>query len=340
MVSPACDLCGLGCGKHPLTQRFGEAERSFCCVGCMNVYSILAESGVLASGQDLRETELFKRSLELGLISQSLPADAAKKKPATPPPGAPTEEVLLQVSGMWCSSCAWLIEHSLASLPGLISAEAFFASDTVKVKYCPQYLPPNRIVERIAQLGYKAQEYTGETEAKEAERRDLLARFGVAAFFWANIMAFSLVVYASYFEQITGSARRNIPFLLMALATPVVFYCAQPILKLAWHGALNRTIRMESLLSLGILAAYSLSVVQAFRGQMHVYFDTAAAIVTLVLAGKLIERSAKDRTSRWFTLLHRMMPNKARLLVEGRDAQALESWSQKICGVIQRQIGG
>jgi heavy metal translocating P-type ATPase len=299
-------------------QRFGEADRRFCCVGCMNVYSILAESGVLASGQDLRETELFKRSLELGLIAQS-PADSPEKNSPAAPHDSPTEEVLLQVSGMWCSSCAWLIEHSLASLPGLVSAEAFFSSDTVKVKYCPQYLPPNRIVERIARLGYKAQEYTGESEAKEAERRDLLVRFGVAAFFWANIMAFSLVIYASYFEQISSSVRRNMPFLLMALATPVVFYCGQPILKLAWHGLLNRTIRMESLLSMGILAAYSLSVVQSFRGQTHVYFDTASAIVTLVLAGKLIERNAKDRTSRWYTMLHRMMPNKARLLVDGRE---------------------
>ncbi len=76
---------------------------------------------------------------------------------------------------------------------------------------------------------------------------------------------------------------------------------------------------MESLLSLGILAAYGFSIVQAFRGDRHIYFDTACVIVTLVLAGKLIERNAKERASRWITLLHRMMPNKARLLVGGQE---------------------
>lgn len=76
---------------------------------------------------------------------------------------------------------------------------------------------------------------------------------------------------------------------------------------------------MEALLSLGILTAYFYSIVQAFRGDPHIYFDTASVIVTLVLAGKLIERNAKERASRWITLLHCMMPNKARLFVRGQE---------------------
>jgi len=218
---------------------------------------------------------------------------------------------------MWCTSCAWLIEHALAALPGVAKAEASFASDLVKVQYHPQTLPPERIVSRIASLGYKARRYAGDTDAADAERRDLIIRTGLAGFLWANVMSFSLVLYAGYFEQISGSIRRGLPFVLMALATPVVFYCAWPILRLAWRGLLNRTLRMESLLSLGILAAYGYSVVQAFRGEIHLYFDTATVIVFLVLAGKLIEHGAKERVSRWISLLHRMMPNKVRLLAQG-----------------------
>src|SRR5947209_20250480 len=70
MPGRVCDLCGLDCGKRPISQRVADHERSFCCIGCVNVYVILSESGVLATGTDLRETELFKRSLEMGLISQ------------------------------------------------------------------------------------------------------------------------------------------------------------------------------------------------------------------------------------------------------------------------------
>src|SRR5947209_5712842 len=69
----ACDLCGLGCGKYPLKQCIGDNDRFFCCMGCMNVYVILTESGALKNGQDLRQTELFQKSLRLGLISNQTP---------------------------------------------------------------------------------------------------------------------------------------------------------------------------------------------------------------------------------------------------------------------------
>ena len=134
-----------------------------------------------------------------------------------------------------------------------------------------------------------------------------------------NVMTFSLVVYASYFEPITASFGRYIPFLLMALATPSVFYCAAPILRIAWAGARAGRLRMESLLAMGILMAYGYSAVQAFRGDNRVYFDTACAIVTLVLTGKVIERGAKERARRALTLLYRLMPNKARLVQDGHE---------------------
>ncbi|MDR3773545.1 MAG: cation-translocating P-type ATPase [Terracidiphilus sp.] len=305
-----CGLCDLPCGRQPVLRTCNGGDLAFCCMGCANVYAILLESGVIASGQNLRETEVFRRSLELGLISNPGAAPPAIEID----PQAPTAEMLLQVSGMWCSACAWLIEHALRGLPGVVSADVFFASDLAKVKYCPQVLPPDSISARIARLGYQATEVGAEGTAQKSEPHDLLLRLGVAAFLWANIMAFSTILYVGYFEQIAPSASRILPFVLWALATPLVFYCAWPILRAAGIGFLNRQIRMETLLSLGILSAYLLSAVQTLRGQTHVYFDTAAAIVTLVLAGKLIERAAKDRAARSIGQLYRLMPKKVRIL--------------------------
>ena len=320
-----CDLCGLACGRHPYAQRIAEQERSFCCLGCMNVYLILSESG--EEGQDFRETELFKRSLELGLISQpesSPPAAtaataAASTQDASTQKEISAEELLLHVRGMWCTSCAWLIEYALGKLPGVIRVEASFATDLVKIKYLPQSIPPTRITERIQSLGYEAREFRAGEESDDPERRDMLLRLGLAGFLWMNVMYLSMTFYISFFEHISDSIRRYVPFFVWALATPVVFYCGYPILRLAWRGLRNRTIRAEALLSLGILTAYFFSIVQAFRGDPHIYFDTACVIVTLVLAGKMIERNAKARASRWITQLHRWMPNKVRLLANGQE---------------------
>jgi heavy metal translocating P-type ATPase len=297
-----CTLCDL-----PTTNTSG-----FCCPGCENVHAILVESGAVAPGQSFRDTDLFREALKRGLVSNP-------SAEAPPPPDAETREAVFHVSGMWCASCGWLIEHALARIRGIVSAEVLFASDLLKVRYCPQYLPKQRIADAVGSLGYRAAEYTGSSAPADAERRDLLLRTGIAAFLSMNVMTFSLVVYASYFEHITSSFARYIPFLLMALATPSVFWCAAPVLRLAWGSLRAGVLRMESLLAMGILMAYGYSAVQAFRGNPHVYFDTACAIVTLVLTGKTIERGAKDRTRRAITLLHGLMPNKARILQDGRE---------------------
>lgn len=319
---PGCDLCGLGVGRQQFNASYGGVERQFCCLGCRNVYAILHESGVIESGQDIRETALFQRSLALGLISNgSSDRPPAPARPIDPPgPNSmPTSELMLQVSGMWCSSCAWLIEHALLDQPGIVAAEASFAADLVRVTYCPQMLPGEKIAARIQSLGYQTSDDLGESSATSEEKRDLLLRLGVAAFFWMNIMTLSTALYVGYFEQIAESVRRFMPFVLMGLALPVIFYSAWPILRLAWRGAVNLTVRMETLLALGILAAFVYSTIQAFTGGDHVYFDTASAIVTLVLLGKLIERNAKERTIRAISALYRMMPKKVRLLVEGQE---------------------
>jgi copper chaperone CopZ len=195
-----CTLCGLASG-----------EAAFCCAGCENVYAILVESGVVPGGQNFRDTDLFRQSLKLGLISTG--SEGTSQRPVLP--NTETREAVFHIGGMWCASCGWLIEHSLTRLHGIASAEVMFASDLLKVRYCPRYVPRERIVERVASLGYRAEEYTGSSAPADAERKDLLLRTGIAAFLSMNVMTFSLVVYASYFEPITASYSRYIPFLLM-----------------------------------------------------------------------------------------------------------------------------
>jgi copper/silver-translocating P-type ATPase len=281
----------------------------------MNVYTILEESGALRSGTDPRTTDLFLRSLELGLISN---AGAAPSSVPSALDG-PAEEMLFHVSGLWCSACAWLIEYTLRRQPGVLSAEVFFVSDLLKIRYQPQYFPTSRVPALLDRLGYQASHYSGETDHAESERKDLLTRLGVAAFLWVNVMALNLSVYLGAFDRMPGDIHRILPFIVMALASPVLLYSARPILRIAYRGLLARTLRMESLLALGILSAFTYSTVESIRGGNHIYFDISCAITTLVLIGKSIEQSAKHRAARTIASLHRMLPIKARVLESGRE---------------------
>lgn len=314
MTVTHCALCGLETGPTVYKGAFDGLEKHFCCHGCLHVFTILRESGALQPGADPRDTELFRRSLEAGLVSRPDVAVTPEE------PAGETVELALQVDGMWCASCAWLIDHMLRKERGVVGADVLFTSDLVKVRYLPQRTPPSRIRERIEALGYRTREYRpGEERAEDGRRRDLLLRLGVAGFVWVNVMTLSSVFYVSYFEAIADSMREYLPFVMMVLAAPAVFYSAWPVLRLAGIGARQGLLRMESLLALGILAAYGFSSWQAFAGGRHFYFDTACAIVTFVLIGKVMEAGAKERAARALTLLHRMMPRKARLVESGRE---------------------
>ncbi|MCE1227879.1 MAG: cation-translocating P-type ATPase [Firmicutes bacterium] len=314
MTQTPCDLCGAPTDHGPQRQSFGGVERVFCCMGCLNVYAILWESGALAEGVDPKETEIFRRSRDMGLVGLS-----EGSQDASLPEDAETREVLYQVSGLWCASCGWVIEHMLSRERGVRSAEVLFTSDLLKVRYCPQYVAPENIPQRVAALGYKAEEYSGEREGSSKAWQDLLLRLGLAGAMWMNVMLFSLVIYASYWEHIAEWARRGVPFILMALATPAVIYSAWPIHRIAWLGLRQGYLRMEALISVGVFAAYGYSTVQAFMGGQHYYFDTACAIVTLMLTGKALERGAKERSAKAIAFLHRLLPRKARVLLEGRE---------------------
>ena len=304
-----CALCGLPVGSSI----YESLDKQFCCHGCVHVYTILQESGALRGGQDPRETDLFKRSLAAGLVAQTLPESDAKVATEEP------SEITLHLDGMWCASCGWLVEHLLLREPGIVAAEVLFTSDLLKVRYLPRRMPPSRIGELTARLGYKAGEYKPGVNRTSTRERDLLLRLGVAGFIWMNVMTLSSVFYVSYFESIADTMRAHLPFVLMVLTAPAIFYSAWPVLRLAALGARERVLRMETLLALGILSAYGFSVWQAFSGGVHFYFDTACAIVTFVLIGKLIEAGAKERASRAIHLLHRMMPQKARVLHGGQE---------------------
>lgn len=302
-VAPERDLeCGLCAEPCP------EGD-TFCCIGCSNVYSILIESGAIHEGQDPRETELFKRSLELGLVSNTKRTNTGRQIPAE----AIVEEKLYHVSGMWCGACGWLIEHVLGQESAIRQAEVFFTSDLLRVLYCPQFLPASRIEDRIRGLGYTITPHTGEVHDDSADRRRELLRLGLAAFLWLNVMTLNLSVYLG------NGLQHSLPYLVMALATPVVFWCGIPILRVAWVGLRQGVARMETLLAIGICAAYAYSVTEVFRGGRHIYFDIACAIVTLVLLGRFVERGAKAAASKAITGLYHMLPVKARTLVNGRE---------------------
>ncbi len=245
--------------------------------------------------------------------SEPLPDGDGSRKPLK------GEELIFHVGGMWCTTCALLVESILRRTEGVLDARVFFLSDSARVEFLPQRISPERIFDRVSRLGYSALQAVDESESAR-ERRSLQLRLGLASILTANIMMISWALYIGFFQDLGAEGVLYLSWPLWLLSTPVVFYSGAPILNKAFRGALHGAVSMETLITVGAITAYFFSVLQTLSGSLHVYFDTASTLVTLVLLGKTIEAGARDNVARGVTELMRAAGDKARILKKGREA--------------------
>lgn len=343
-----CALCGVPVGRSGITQPAGGGTSHFCCTGCMYVFQILFNQPE-GFPEDYKKTELYQACVAAGLI----PSGEGQKR-SVPEGGnldlpqfnleslrsfgfryprsdvedesaiegnvildGLSQEVSLRIEGMWCVACSWLIEQLLRKMEGVLSASIFFFSDIARIKYLPHLISPKQIMSSITRLGYRAVPI--EQSAGPVSSESLVVRLGVSAILSMNIMMISMALYYGFFEDIGREEGANFSYVLWVLATPVILYGGWPIIKRAYWGMRHMTPTMDLLVASGALAAYFYSVVQMFRGGLHIYFDTASTLITLVLLGRFIEVRAREKISAGITALLHAANTKARLVQGGRE---------------------
>ena len=333
-----CHLCGLPAGSSNISQPVAGRVVHFCCLGCMYVFQILYNSpeGI---PDDYRNTELYRVCVSAGLIPSGETED---KSPASPRPypaegisrGAPakaagnpaggatapemaqieeglSQELSIHIEGMWCVACSWLIEQLVRKMDGVLSAGIFFFSDVARIRYMPHLIQPEAIMQSISRLGYRASPV--ESRPDSGQSRDLIVRLGVSAILSMNIMMISFALWAGFFEEIGREGAAFFSYTLWVIASPVVFYGGWPILRRAFWSIRRWTSTMDTLIAIGVLSAYFYSVMSTLRGSLHVYFDTASMLVTLVLLGRFIEIRAREKISGTITALFHAASGKVRI---------------------------
>ena len=322
-----CDLCGLP-ARAPIAAEIGARAYTFCCAGCRQVYQILAESEQIGDGQDPAQTSLYRQCLEMGLIARpdAPPAPnnggAGRDEAAKGDGLDATREAALQIGGMWCASCAWLIEHALGQMKGVERCRVYFASDLVKIAYKPAKVAPEAFAAAIKRLGYAAEPYTGDGESKDSPARRagraLFVRAVVAVVFAVNAGMFQLPFYADFFvrQGISADAIQWLPRAEFLLSLPVL-WAGWPVFAKAWGAARRGAAVMETLITVGVAVSFAYSAWVVARGGVHVYFDTADMLIALVLAGKHLEAGARSDAAGARALLYGLLPSKATVKSDG-----------------------
>ncbi len=236
----------------------------------------------------------------------------------------------LSITGMTCAACVRRIEKAVRAVPGVDEASVNLVTQRASVRHDPRAADRDVLVAAIERAGYgvvdaaPAAKPTAPTapaaradaladaEAREARaiRRDL----AIAAF-----LAVPLLVIAMSHGAIPGTAGAAGRWLQLALATPIVFGPGRRFLRLAWAALRHRTADMNTLVTVGALAAWSYSTVALIASArsphahaVHLYFEAAAAIIAFVLLGKLLETRARRRLSDAVRGLVALVPKTAR----------------------------
>lgn len=205
------------------------------------------------------------------------------------------------VSGMHCASCAANVQRALAKIPGVQEAAVNYANEQATVRM-DEETSPDDLAAAVSKLGYTAHigiEDTTELVAHEHHHRiqGLKQKLAVSGLL-------TLLLIAGAMLPGSPEALKNIS-LMAILATPVQFWAGASYYRSAWSALRNRTTNMDTLIALGTSIAYFYSLAVVFFGdwfashgiETHVYFETSATIITLVLLGKFLEERAKGQTS-------------------------------------------
>ncbi len=283
--STSCDLCGLPVLGRPVRDR----DRDFCCEGCRRVYATAQDAGIadLLASPETRA--------ERGRGRAGAGGANARKAAAAAAAGARRET--LRVDGMWCASCGLVLEDALMTLPGVLDAEASYSASLVRVTWDPAVTALDSLLERVALLGYRAAPAREVAQAR-GDAEGLFLRAFVSAVIGMWVMWPTYFVLWPAFASGDFEGVRMYEAFTGALALVVLVYGGWPFIAGAWRAARVRRATMDTLVVLGTWTAWAYSAWATATSSAPTYFESAAMIVTIVLAGRWLEAvGTRDATA-------------------------------------------
>lgn len=232
-----------------------------------------------------------------------------------------TEQIEYKIGGMSCAACAARIEKKLKATSGVYQAVVNLAAEKAVIRYNAANTSPAQLKRIIEELGFQAhnvavgQELDREKAARQAEiRRQRL---------WLIISAvLSMPFLVMMVAEFMGSHRMMqilTPYVQLALATPIQFGAGWQFYRGAYAALRGGSANMDVLVVLGTSAAYIFSLANLTMPGMHLYFETSAVLITLILLGKLLEASAKGKTSEAIKKLMGLQAKTARIIRQGEE---------------------
>lgn len=272
--------------------------RDMCCQGCRAVASLIAGSGLdhfyrQRTNYNERPPTPEPTNLEQYRVYDD-PLLAATFSTSNDD-GMVDASLLL--GGITCAACTWLIEHSLASLPGVTRALVNLQQTRLDIQFDSGQQQISSIFAHIDNIGYRPRPFhtsAARQQSVEQYRADL-RRLAVAGLGMMQVGMFAIALHAGDIQGIEARYQSLLRWVSLPVAGFVVFYAARPFFTSAWRHLRQGALVMDLPVSLAIGLAFAASTWATISGTGQVYFDSVVMFTFLLLLARFLERRAHQR---------------------------------------------
>lgn len=324
MTTPTpCYHCAL---PVPAGYRFTApvlgAAREFCCPGCQAVAEAIVAGGLESYYQHRSEASANPEALPVQLVDELALYDRADvQKPFVRHDGELAETTLL-MEGISCAACGWLIEKHLRAMPAVAEARLNLSNHRLHVRWADAQLPLSQVLSELRHIGYAAHPYQSDRASEQlaSENRLALRQLGVAGLLWFQAMMATMATWPEFNIDLSPELHTILRWVALFLTTPIVFYSCAPFFKGAMRDLRTRHLTMDVSVSLAIGSAYVAGIWTSITGFGELYFDAVGMFALFLLAGRYLERRARERTAAATAQLVNLLP--ASCLRLGADGQS------------------
>ncbi|BBP02167.1 heavy metal translocating P-type ATPase [Sulfuriferula nivalis] len=322
--STSCYHCGQTIPpKIDYRVKIAGHEHGMCCRGCQAVAQSIVDNGLEAyyqsrtampaSGQEVLPDEIKKLALyDHPDIQRSFVIVS----------GENAKEAVLILEGITCAACVWLNERHIRQLDGVISVEVNYASHRARVAWDERKINLSTILKEIQLLGYNAHPYNAHQADKlrKTKHKKDLQRIAIAGIASAQVMMLAVGLYAGAWYGMTQDIMELLRWFSMMLTIPVATFAAMPFYRSAWSGIKSGHLNMDVPVALAIITAFLGSVWVTVFGGAHVYYDTIGMFTLFLLATRLLETGAREKSVEAAENLLKLQPAMAMRIKDGQQS--------------------
>jgi len=317
----SCYHCGLAIGKVqvPSLNILGK-QQHFCCLGCRAVSQLIVDNGIEDYYQ-FRDTQSLASASDNKGIGESnqrwhIYDEESFQRSFVKQVDGQIREAHLLLERIRCAACVWLNEQYLQNLDGILEVSVDYTSHQLRVRWDNQKIALSQILQAIESIGYQAHPFESSTREKliEEEKRKSAGRLIFSIILSMEVMAHALATYKlGGIDEFGNLQLWEIigRWTDLFVVTALMVYAGRDFFSSAWRDLKNRHIGMDVPIVIGLSAAYIGSFVATLNQNAHVYFDSIAMFITLMLAARYFELKGRLLAAASFDRLLKITPQVA-----------------------------